>query len=184
MSANGADGGRTPYFQAKREMEAAVRASGLAWTIFRPSYVSSAEKGSFDEEFARIVDKAPLLPSFEGGRFEIQPVSREDVALAFARALDEPRAIGRTLVLVGPERFTWNEYLRRLARIRGRKARLVDVPPWLALAAATLLGPLSPASPDELRMLMEGSVGDPAPARELLALPMVPWEDAVAGLRR
>jgi NADH dehydrogenase len=184
MSANGVDDDvRTPYFDAKRAMERAIKESGLAWTIFRPSFVSSGEPGGFDEEFARVVDKAPVLPSFGGGKFEIQPIAREDVALAFARALERDVSIGKTYVLVGRERFTWNEYLRKLARVRRRKRALAYVPTWFILLLARVLGRVFPASPDELRMLMAGSVGDPEPAARELGLPLVPWEEAVAGLR-
>lgn len=184
MSANGADEGTTPYFAAKRAMEQAARQSGLAWTIFRPSYVAGDAPGSFDDEFSRIVDKAPVLPSFMGGKFEIQPISRRDVALAFANALDDPKTHGKTYVLVGTERFTWNEYLRKLAHLRGKKRALAYVPRWSILLVSGTLGRAFPASPDELRMLMQGSIGDPEPARRDLHLPMVKWEDAVAGLRR
>ncbi|MFA5862911.1 MAG: NAD(P)H-binding protein [Candidatus Thermoplasmatota archaeon] len=184
MSANGVDEGTTPYFGAKREMERAVKDSGLEWTILRPSYVAGDAPGSFDDEFSRVVDKAPVLPSFMGGKFEIQPISRHDVALAFANALDDPRTHGKTYVLVGPERFTWNEYLRKLARLRGKKRLLAYVPRWFILLVSSVLGRAFPASPDELRMLMQGSVGEVEPARSDLKLPLMKWDDAVAGLRR
>jgi len=185
MSANGADAASTPYFRAKLAMERAVSESGLAWTIFRPSYVAADEPGGFDHEFAQIVDKAPILPSFAGGRFEIQPIARSDVALAFAHALERDVAVGKTYVLVGRERFTWNDYLRKLAALRGKpKKPIVRVPGAAIVALATLAGRAFPASPDELRMLMQGSVGEPEPAARELGLPLEPWERAVAGLRK
>lgn len=183
MSANGCDSASTPYFRAKLAMEKAFKESGLKWTIFRPSYVAGSEAGGFDEEFARIVDKAPVLPSFNGGKFEIQPIAKRDVARALARALSTPASENKTYVLVGPERFSWNEYLRRLAQLRGKKRRLAYAPGWAVIAMAATLGKLFPASPDELRMLMEGSVGDPAPAVRDLGLDLETWEEAVAGLR-
>lgn len=183
MSANDADIGTTPYFRTKRAAEALVRESGVAWTIFRPSYV--AGPGGFDLEFARIVDKAPLLPSFAGGHFEIQPIARADVALAFARALERDAAIAKTYALVGPDRFSWRDYLARLARLRGKKrARFAPVPRWAILLVASVLGRAFPASPDELRMLMMGSVGDPEPAARDLGLALRTWESAVEPLRK
>lgn len=184
MSANGCDSGSTPYYRAKLAMEDAVKKSGLKWTIFRPSYVSGSEVGGFDEEFSRIVDKAPILPSFNGGRFEIQPISKRDVARALARALQTPASENKTYVLVGHERFTWNEYLRRLAKIRGKKRPLAYAPGGIVIGVAAILGRAFPASPDELRMLMEGSVGDPQPAIRDFGLELESWEDAVQGLRR
>lgn len=185
MSANGVDGGLdTPYFRTKLAAEGVVRASGLEWTIFRPSYVAGSEVGGFDRQFADIIDRAPVLPSFAGGRFEIQPVSRRDVALAFARALVRPAAVGKTYVLVGPERMTWNEYLRRLARVRGRRRPLVYAPGAAMIAVASVAGRFFPADADALRMLMAGNVGDASEAVRDLGLELESWEDAVAGLRR
>lgn len=185
MSANGVDSGLdTPYFRTKLEMERMVKESGLDWTIFRPSYIAGAEDGGFDRQFADIVDAAPVLPSFAGGTFQIQPISRRNVAQAFARALTRPESVGKTYVLVGPERMTWNDYLRRLARVRRRKRVLAYAPGPAILLAARALGPLFPADADTLRMLMLGNVGDGAEAVKDLELVLDPWEDAVAGLRR
>lgn len=185
MSANGVDSGLpTPYFATKLETERLVKEAGLDWTIFRPSYIAGPDEGGFDRQFADIIDVAPVLPSFAGGGFEIQPVSKRNVAQAFARALTTPASVGRTYVLVGPERMSWNTYLRRLAAIRRRRRPLVYAPGWAMLAAATAAGPLFPADADSLRMLMLGNVGDASQAVQELGLELERWEDAVAGLRR
>lgn len=184
MSANGAEADDTPYFTTKLAMERIVKDAGFEWTIFRPSYIAGSEEGGFDAQFADIVDKAPLLPSFAGGRFEIQPVARRNVGEAFARALSRPHAVGKTYVLTGPERFTWNEYLRRLARLRGKRPRLAYVPRPFILGVATVLKPVFPADPDQLRMLMKGNAGDGSEAVRDLDLELISGETAVAGLAR
>jgi uncharacterized protein YbjT (DUF2867 family) len=185
MSANGVDCGlSTPYFDTKREMERIASEAGFELTVFRPSYIAGDRAGGFDAQFADIVDKAPVLPSFAGGRFEIQPVSREDVAKAFARALSTPESVGKTYVLVGPERMTWNEYLHRLARLRGHKRIVAYVPGKLMVGVARVAGERFPADADALRMLMVGNTGDASEAVRDLRLPLTPWEEAVSGLRR
>lgn len=185
MSANGVELDLdTAYLRTKRAMERMVREAGFDWTIFRPSYIAGDAPGGFDAQFAGILDKAPVLPSFAGGRFEIQPVSRHDVAQAFARALATPESVGKTYVLVGPERMAWRDYLRRLARLRGVRRPLVRVPRWGILTLARALGPLFPADADQLRMMMAGNVGDASEAVKDLQLRLEPWELAVAGLRR
>lgn len=185
MSANGVDlGVDTAYFRTKREMERLVKEAGFAWTIFRPSYIAGAREGGFDATFADVVDKFPVLPSFGGGRFEIQPVARRDVAVAFARALTRPASIGKTYTLVGPDRMEWREYLQRLARVRGRKRALAYAPWWAMIGVATVAGPLFPATADQLRMMRAGNVGDASEAVRDLGLTPTPWEEAVAELRR
>lgn len=185
MSANGVETGmRTKYFDTKREMERLVQEGGFQWTIFRPGYVAGSRAGGFDAQFAGIVDKAPVLPLFAGGKFEIQPVSRRDVALAFARALERPASVGKAYTLVGPERFTWKEYLRRLAALRRRRRLMAYAPGGLVMGVAGVLGPLFPADKEQLQMLMAGNVGDATPAVQELDLTLEPWEKAVEGLRR
>ena len=189
MSANGVDEPSmpdTPYLRTKAEMERIVRGSAFEWTIFRPSFVAGDAEGGFDWQFAEIVDKFPILPSFAGGRFQIQPVARENVAQAFARALQKPVAKDKTYTLVGPERFTWNEYLRRLAALRGKRRAIMYVPPGPVLFVAGRLPSLLPAnaSADQIRMLLAGNVGDPREAVHDLDLRLVPWRDAVAGLAK
>lgn len=197
MSANGVEARDTPYFRTKWEMEQIVKSSGLEFTILRPSFVSGTpdpapddgkrtSRGtdeSFDETFARIVDAFPILPAFSGGRFEIQPIARRDVALAVARSLTTPAATNNTYVLVGPERVSWREYLRRLARLRGRRRLIVWAPTSLVRLVARVV-PGFPATSDQLKMLVAGSVGDPAPAVRDLGLKLQPWEESVAALRR
>lgn len=196
MTANGTDDRDTPYFATKWEMERMVKEAAFDWTIFRPSYVSGtgehsrdAKEGSrgtdasFDEMFAGIVDKSPVLPAFSGGHFEIQPVSRRNVAQAFARALARPRTVGQTYVLVGPERFTWREYLRRLSAVRGKR-RLIAWAPTPVIMGVASVAPGFPATADQIRMLVRGSVGDPGPAVRDLDLTLDTWEEAVASLRR
>lgn len=185
MSANGVDSDlHTPYFDTKREMERLVKAAGFDWTIFRPSYIAGSGKGGFDSQFAAIVDSAPILPSFGGGKFEIQPISRRDVGIAFARALTTPASLGKTYTLVGPERMTWNDYLRRLSKLRQRKRALAYVPAGVVIAAARILGPLMPADADQIRMLVLGNIGDPSDSVKDLGLDLETWEHAVAGLKR
>jgi len=185
MSANGVESDiDTGYYRTKREMEDLVTQSGLEWTIFRPSYIAGDRPDGFDDRFARVVDKLPLLPDFAGGQFEIQPVALSDVARAFAKSVAMPASVGETYVLVGPERMTWHDYLTRLKAVRGRKRIVIPAPGWAVKTAASLLGSAFPASRDQLTMMFAGNVGDPRPAAEAFGLDLVRWEDAVAGLRR
>lgn len=183
MSANGVDHDNTGYYHTKLESERIVKASGLDWTIFRPSYVSGSARGGFDDQFADIVDKFPVLPSFEGGHFQIQPVSRHNVAQAFTRSLENGKTTNKTYVLTGPERMEWNEYLRRLAGLRHKKRVLAPAPLWAITPAFKALGSHAPASPDQLKMMVEGNTGDNSEAVRDLNLQLEPWEDAVQGLR-
>jgi uncharacterized protein YbjT (DUF2867 family) len=74
-----------PYLQAKADADAALAASGLDFTIVRPGRLTN-EPGT-----GRVA---------VGERLERADVTRDDVAAVLVAALDEPRTVGRTFVLV------------------------------------------------------------------------------------
>ena len=78
------------YVEAKRDADAALRDSGLDWTILRP--------GRLTDDPAR--DAVLLAPEVEKGE-----IARADVAAVLAALLDEPGSVRQQLDLVnGTER--------------------------------------------------------------------------------
>src|SRR5258705_524026 len=98
------------YHKTKYAGEQYVRASGLDWTIFRPSMIHGP-KGEFmlmEAKWAR--GSAPpflFMPYFGagfmgwGGAGRLQPVYVGDVARAFVDALEKPETIGEVYPLAG-----------------------------------------------------------------------------------
>jgi NADH dehydrogenase len=184
MSAHGVRHDGTPYQRTKWQAEGLVRASGLAWTIFRPTFVTGPAEGaagSADHEFAALLKRTHALPNFRGGQLRLQPIAKRDVADAFAAALERPAAVGQAYELAGPDVLSWEEYARALGREVGVAPHLAPAPEGLLLAAAGVLGGFSwfPASKDELRMLLEDHVADPAPAQRDLGLQLTPFAQAL-----
>jgi NADH dehydrogenase len=176
------------YHQTKWAAEEAVRGSGLAWTILRPSLIYGAED-HLVSLFARLSRWSPVLPVMGSGRGRLQPVAVEAVAHSFVRALEEPRSVGQTLDLCGPDRLTFVEMLRAILEVLGRRRLLLRVPMPVARAQARalewvfprLLGRAAPLNRDQLLMLEEDNVGDPTPAAELFGLRLEPFHE---GIRR
>ncbi len=121
--------GRSQYQKTKWAGEELVRRSGLDWTIFRPSLIHGAG-GEFMRQMADIASgevppyyfmpyfarqyvdtSVPAGPvTFESAT--IAPVAVEDVAWAFAQALETERAVGEVYNLVGSEEMDWPTLLR------------------------------------------------------------------------
>lgn len=76
------------YVEAKRDADAALRASTLDWTILRPGGLTT-EEGTGTVTLGDTVSRGTI--------------AREDVALLIAAVLDEPRTIGRQWEVVGGE---------------------------------------------------------------------------------
>ncbi|CAA9410977.1 MAG: hypothetical protein AVDCRST_MAG22-1874 [uncultured Rubrobacteraceae bacterium] len=78
-----------PYLRAKAKADERLRESGLQWTIIRPGSLT-------EEEGVGRVEAGESL----GRRGEIP---REDVATAFALALESPNTLGKTFELLSGE---------------------------------------------------------------------------------
>jgi len=138
MSALGADpNGPSMYQRSKGRAEEAVRASPLAWTIFRPSVIFGAED-AFLNLFARLAAIAPVLP-IGGAEVKFQPVWVEDVARAFANCLDNDASIGKTYELCGPKVYTLRELVRFAAEASGHKRPVIALPEGIARLQARLM---------------------------------------------
>jgi NADH dehydrogenase len=109
------------------------------------------------------------------------------VAAAFAAALAEPRAIGRTLDLCGPEALSLVALLDTILSVLGRRRVKLHIPLPLARAQAAmlelvwprLLGCAAPLNRDQLLMLQEDNVGDPGPAAKLFDLKLAPFREGI-----
>ncbi|WP_102128587.1 complex I NDUFA9 subunit family protein [Deinococcus planocerae] len=185
MSALGAreDSG-SRYSSTKGRAERLVRESGLAFTIFRPSLIFGPGDDFFGRVLRELVSTAPIVPQIGDGRFPFRPVSVEDVARAFAGALERPETVGQTYDLTGPEEFTFRQLLELELSALGKKKPIVPVPLALmdlAVPAMQVL-PKPPITRDQYAMLKEGNTAPNEPARTVFDLPMLRLEDKLPGI--
>ncbi|HYE02460.1 MAG TPA: NAD(P)H-binding protein, partial [Phycisphaerales bacterium] len=197
--------GASAYQKTKWEAEVLVRRSGLAWTIFRPSFIHGPEgefvqmvKGMasgqeppwyFMPYFTRkrVDDRVPLGAAIpEPAR--VQPVAVEDVAEAVARALENPRARGEIYNLVGPDVLAWPELLRLMRDgLPGANhgMPIAGVPGDLAMVAAKVaaalgLGNLMPYDAGQAIMAMQDSTAETSKVRAHLGLTPRPFAETFA----
>jgi NADH dehydrogenase len=169
MSANGVKPEGTPYQRTKYQAEEALRASGLDWTVFRPSVIFGDPRGRMElcTQLRRDIIDSPLpaplfyagLLPLNAGRFELAPVSVADVAQAFVQSLERPETIGHVFQLCGPDRLTWKQILATIASAVGKTKLMVPAPAMGVKAAAALLDrqPWFPITRDQITMLLEGN---------------------------
>lgn len=169
MSANGVDAAETRYQTTKLAAEERLKGSTLRWTIFRPSVIFGPPRGRMEfctQLKQELIDSplpAPLffsgLSPLGAGAFRLAPVHIEDVAAAFASALEREDAIGQTYALCGPDSPTWKEILQALATASGKSKLMLPAPAMVLEPVASLLGRFSwfPVTRDQLRMLLAGN---------------------------
>jgi nucleoside-diphosphate-sugar epimerase len=196
--------GRSDYQKTKWAAEQAVRASGLDWTIFRPGLIHGPD-GEFIQTMAELASgESPpwlFIPYFARGRVDhrviagavtyepanTQPIAVQDVAIAFANAIDSARAGGEVYNLVGPETLDWRElaeFLRDTLPGTKKSLGVWYIPGEHAAAAARFaktigLGKLLPFDEGQALMAIEDTTADPTKARADLNLNPRPFRKTV-----
>jgi NADH dehydrogenase len=163
MSALGTGAGAASgYFKSKYIAEEEVRASGLDYTIFRPSIIFGP-KDDFINQLAGFMRTLPAMPVIGDGEYQMQPISADDVARCFVEALEKPESIGKTYELCGPDRMSYNALLDTVGRVLGKQNVLkANTPLGLMRLVVPVLEKFSffPITSDQITMLVQGSVCD------------------------
>jgi NADH dehydrogenase len=173
MSAMGtSEDAPSEYWRTKAAGEKAVRASGLAWTIFRPSIIFGPGDG-FVSLLAPIVRKNPgFIPVIGPGTTRFQPVSIYDVSRVFADALEKPETAGKTYEIGGTDVLTLDDIYREIAAAVGKPGKpLIHFPLWYGRLLARLFEALArrgileapPLTRDQLKSLSRDNTGDVVP---------------------
>ncbi len=189
MSALGAqDNPDYPYHQAKYRAEEAVKASGLPYTIFRPSVIFGKGDG-FITVLAGLVRSFPVVPVVGSGQSKFQPVQLDDVAACFAEVISNPDAsTGQTYELGGAKPYTYEQMLDVIAAELGRKKPKVHVPVPLMKTVVTITHPMPkflrpPVTIDQLKMLALDNSTENSATEMLIGHKPVALEDGIAYIR-
>jgi NADH dehydrogenase len=162
---------RTRFFRAKALAERAVRDSQLASTIFAPSIVYAT-----DDPWVKLQRRLALLPAIPvsgGGRAVFEPIWTEDVARCVVADLAAANGDSTRYELAGPERLSYDQMARLIARSAGRERPLVHVPLGLVRAGLNgvrrAVGDAAFATWEEAELMEVGMVSErgPSDARKL-----------------
>ena len=151
---------RSRYHRTKWEAEEIIRASGLEYTIFRPSVIFGKED-KFTNLFARAIKVSPVvfIPG-DGGNL-MQPVFVKDLVKAMRMSITMDETKNRVFEIGGPDRYTFDRIIDLIAKVLGRKRLKVHVPMLfmrLGAAVAETVLPVPPITRDQLLMLEEDNV--------------------------
>ncbi len=109
-----------------RAAEAAVKASGVAFTILRPGGFSS---NALQWVRAIKTQGAVFRPTGDG---KTAPIDPDDIAAVAVKALTAPGHEGKTYALSGPEALSMAEQVAKIGAAIGKPLRFVDVTPEAA----------------------------------------------------
>lgn len=118
------------YGNTKWQADERVRASGLGYTILRPSIIYGPWGRGVFAKMVEQLRKFPVVPVIGNGEGPMRPVHVDDVAWAAVAVLGSQGTVGKTYMLGGKENLTMNEFLELTAEALGKKGRLVHLPVW------------------------------------------------------
>lgn len=132
------------FQQAKLAFEAELMASGLTWSIVRPTAFFKSLSGQVE----RVRHGKPFLIFGDGTLTACKPISDDDLAAYLASCLDDPALQNRILPIGGPgPAITPREQGEALFRLLGQAPRFRSVPVALLdtiIGGLSLAGRISP----------------------------------------
>jgi len=152
------------WFRAKWRAEVAVRASGLRWTILRPTWLYGPGDAALNRflGFARVL---PFVPVTGNGKQRLAPMFIGDLAVLVADSFDAPAAADHVFEVGGPDTMTMNDVIRTALRVSGRRRPLLHAPAALLKLAAWPLKflPRPPLTPDAVDFVNQPATVDVGP---------------------
>lgn len=149
-----------PYWHAKWQAELALTASGLDYTIIRPSLVFGPEDDFFNR-LGRLVRRTPVVPVAGDGKTRFQPIWVEDVVSCVVACLNEGTHDREIVEIGGPEYYSYNEIIDLIRQKLGVRRPKAHIPLWLMRPVARVLQAVLPSPPvttDQLAMLSKDNV--------------------------
>ncbi len=169
------------WFRAKWRAETAVRESGIAATIIRPTWIYGPRDVSLNRfiGFARTLQMVPMT-NF-GGQ-QMAPVFIDDVARLAADSLVDPAATGQLFEIGGPETMSMRQVIGRALRAAAIRRPIVPAPaPLLKLAAQPLrLLPSPPLTPDAIDFINAPATVDLGPLLARMPRRLTPFNEGLA----
>ncbi len=153
---NASVGSRLPYYRGKALQEHALIDSGVPYAIVRPTLVFGKED-ILVNNIAWLIRTFPVFPIFGDGGYTLQPVYVGDVAaIAVSCARDRKGVICDA---IGPETFTFEEFIRLVSATIKPGVKLVHIPPAMGIGLGRVIGLAVRdviLTSDELQGLMQG----------------------------
>jgi uncharacterized protein YbjT (DUF2867 family) len=169
------------WFRAKWQAEQAIAASGLRYTVFRPSWVYGPDDNALNR-LVRFARSLPFVPVIGNGDQRLQPVFVDDVAKVVAQSLTLDAAANRVFEVGGPDVMTMNELLRTLMKVLGVNKPLLHAPAFLPKLAGALMSPLPnpPISPDFVDFATGDALADIGPLTATFGIRLTPLAEGLA----
>ena len=108
--------------------EEAIQASGLDYTILRPTMIYGSPRDRNMWRLIRLLRITPVMPIFGDGESLQQPIFVDDVAGAVLLALQNNITIGKSYNIAGKAPLTYNQVIDTVASALGKRVWKIHLP--------------------------------------------------------
>jgi uncharacterized protein YbjT (DUF2867 family) len=150
-------------------------------TTLRAAVVVGRGSAGFETVVA-LVDRLPAMIAPRWVSTPTQPIALADVVGYLVAVGRHPDALAQSFDVGGPEVLTYRQMIERIARLRGRRPLIVEVPILSPRLSSYWLHLVTPVGAGVARPLVEGlrnpTVVRDDRIRELFDLPLTSFDDA------
>lgn len=168
------------WLRFKWEEEEHIKASGLPFVIFRPSWVFGPEDVSLNKilGFGRFL---PFIPMVGSGKNRITPLFVDDLGAHIAASIASESARGNVYEIGGPTTLSMNDIVRTALRVKGQRRFLLPQPKFLmkAIGAVAQFAPGRPLTPGAVDFVTMDGLAHTGPLEETFGLELTPLEEAL-----
>jgi len=178
----------SPHLRSRAETARVLAAGDVPLTSLRAAVVVGRGSAGF-ETIVSLVDRLPVMVAPKWVSTATQPIALPDVVGYLVGVARHGAARGETFDVGGPEILTYRDMIERVARLRGRRPRIVEVPVLSPRLSSYWLHLVTPVRASVSRPLVEGlrnpTVARDKRIRELLPRQLIPFDEAAReALRR
>jgi NADH dehydrogenase len=169
------------WLRYKWAEEQHIKASGVPFTMFRPSWIYGPRDVSLNRflGFARFL---PFIPIVGDGKTRISALFIDDLAAHVVAAVERDDVRGRIFEIGGPDVLSMDEVVRAALKAAGKKRFLMHQPASLMRMVAGIAQRLPGRllTPDAVDFITMDGVADTGPLVEAFGLRLTPIAEGLA----
>ncbi len=170
------------HLRSRAETAERLAAGPVPVTVLRAAMVVGPGSAAF-ETIRALVDRLPAMICPRWVSTPTQPIALRDVVRYVSGVCGLEAAKGESFDVGGPEVMTYREMMERIARLRGKRLPIVEVPVLTPRLSSWWLHLVTPVNAAVARPLIDGlrtpTVAGDDRIRELVPIELTSFDDAV-----
>jgi uncharacterized protein YbjT (DUF2867 family) len=169
------------HLRSRRETGKCLSSTSVPVTTLRAAMVVGRGSAAF-ETIVALVNRLPAMVTPRWVSTRTQPVALPDVVAYLSGVCGLDAALGADYDVGGPEVMTYREMIERIARLRGKRPLIVEVPVLTPHLSSLWLHLVTPVNAGVARPLIEGlrseTIVHDDRIRDLLPIELTPFDVA------